>query len=96
MLGTAISYTETYEKGWNKIQKFVFPLTEQLHAWLADTTSETGQFKEFTYEIINPSFSRSPFPQFTLQYLRVHKITHRASPRLRTANTGSNNTSYQK
>jgi hypothetical protein len=26
MLGTAISYTETYEKSWNKIQKFVTPL----------------------------------------------------------------------
>ena len=79
-----------------KFKSFFSPLTEQLHAWLADTTSETGQFKEFTYEVTNSSFSLSPFPQFTLQYLRVHKITHRASPRLRTANRGSNNTSYQK
>jgi len=65
MLGTVISYTETYKKWWNKVQKFISPLTEQLHAWLADTTSETGQFKEFIYEINNSSFSLPPFPQFT-------------------------------
>ena len=94
MLGTAISYTEACEKGLNKIQKFVSPVTEQLHAWLADTWSETGQFTEFTYEIINSSFSLSPFPQFTPQYLRAHKLTHGDSVRLSTANTGRKNTSY--
>jgi hypothetical protein len=96
MLGTAISYTETYEKSWNKIQKFVSPLTEQLHAWLSDTGSETEQRTEFTYETINSSFSLSPSPRFTPKYLRVHKLTHRASARLCTASTGRNNTSYQK
>jgi hypothetical protein len=73
MLGTAISYTETYEESWNKIQKFVSLFTEQLHAWLADTGNETGQFTEFTYETINSSFSLSPFQRFTPQNLRLKK-----------------------
>jgi hypothetical protein len=71
MLGTAISYTETYEKGWKKFQKFVSPLTEKLHAWLADIASETEQFREFTYEIINSSFSLSPCPHFISQSTRT-------------------------
>jgi hypothetical protein len=76
--------------------KSLFPrLTEELHAWLADTGSETGQLTEFTSETINSSFSLSPFPRFTPQYLRVHKLTHRAFARLCTADTGRNNTSYQ-
>jgi hypothetical protein len=96
MLGTAISYTETYEKDWNKILKFLSPLTEQLHAWLADTASEAGQFTDFNYKITHSSLSLSPSPQFTPQCLRVHKRTHRASVRLCTANRERNNTSFQK
>jgi hypothetical protein len=96
MLGTAISYTATYEKGWNKIQKFLSPLTEQLHAWLADTASETGQFTDFTYKITHSSLSVSPSPQFTPECLRVHKRTQRASVRLCTAIRERNNISYQK
>jgi len=40
-------------KAGTKFKSLFPPLTEQLHAWLADTGSETGQFTEFTYETIN-------------------------------------------
>lgn len=56
MLGKAIRYTETYEKGWNNFQKFLSPLTEQLHAWLADRANVTGQLTDVTYKIIHPLF----------------------------------------